>query len=937
MTTRRHAATPAGHAATRAGADRRRRPLAVTALVALGLAAVVAFVPGIQPGASAATSGGSDCPTGGTAGCQGTVTSLASTGSEVQVHGRGQFAGLTVTVNQTKELVNQEISVSWTGGTPTFSDPSGDFTTTFGGDYLQIFECWGNGQTVNPPDAGSGPEPTQCEFGGESNNPSSAYPINGDDGVEYSRVLAKATWDTYSGLDGSTIPGTKLTTYADASSGTVIEPFQAVDGTVVDQQADYNSATNPYGPEPFWLNPYFSFTTSNEVDFARTYANGTGLAPFQVDTGLEAPGLGCGQDIEPTAHGDVIPQCWLVVVPRSTPAVENPSNLSGVTSVVTSPLTPEAWANRIAIPLQFNPIGTDCNINADSQEIVGGELAAAASASWQPTLCGTGSHTSYSYVQTNDDQARSNISDPTYGSAGMSVFSYPIDPSQLTAGDTVDYAPLTLSGVVIAFNIERVPIVDSDGQLNASEVALSGQRVLHLYLTPRLVAKLLTESYQAQLVDVTNDDSGAYSWVQKNPTSLFTDPDFLQYNPEFNLLSTQEKVDAGTLLVEESSSDAATALWKWVLADKAAREWLSGVPDQWGMQVNPYYSSNTDLNPSGVAFGSPTPETYPKSDPYCENTKETVNSGATARPLCVLDWSPYVNTMRSGAQDAAAANDQAKTTLNPAGTSDTAWAANGPQVTGNDFILTVTDSASAARYGLQTASLAQDNQDADPTFVQPTTTSLLAGEQAMSASAVPGVLQPDPTTDATGAYPLTMLTYGAVAPEGLSATSRAEYAAFIDYAVGAGQVSGDGPGQLPAGYVPLPAALKSQATAAAAAILNPPAKATTPTTTTPTTTPPVAPATVSEPFVAQGTPSTPSSSTPSTPTTTPASVPSHLGPSALATVRTVGIPIGVLRWALPILVLIGLVAALGALSIGRTGKSAAAAAAPTTDAPGGLA
>jgi hypothetical protein len=178
----------------------------------------------------------------------------------------------------------------------------------------------------------------------------------------------------------------------------------------------------------------------------------------------------------------------------------------------------------------------------------------------------------------------------------------------------------------------------------------------------------------------------------------------------------------------------------------------------------------------------------------------------------------------------------------------------------------------------------------------------------MSASAVPGVLQPDPTTDATGAYPLTMLTYGAVAPEGLSATSRAEYAAFIDYAVGAGQVSGDGPGQLPAGYVPLPAALKSQATAAAAAILNPPAKAT-----------------------------TPSSSTPSTPTTTPASVPSHLGPSALATVRTVGIPIGVLRWALPILVLIGLVAALGALSIGRTGKSAAAAAAPTTDAPGGLA
>jgi hypothetical protein len=47
----------------------------------------------------------------------------------------------------------------------------------------------------------------------------------------------------------------------------------------------------------------------------------------------------------------------------------------------------------------------------------------------------------------------------------------------------------------------------------------------------------------------------------------------------------------------------------------------------------------------------------------------------------------------------------------------------------------------------------------------------------------------------------------------------------------------------------------------------------------------------------------------------------------------------VLRWALPILVLIGLVAAVGALVIGRTGKgaaAAAAAAAATTEVPGGL-
>ena len=46
--------------------------------------------------------------------------------------------------------------------------------------------------------------------------------------------------------------------------------------------------------------------------------------------------------------------------------------------VMTSPLTPQAWANRIAIPLEFNPVGISCSINANAQQIIGGELAAPA-------------------------------------------------------------------------------------------------------------------------------------------------------------------------------------------------------------------------------------------------------------------------------------------------------------------------------------------------------------------------------------------------------------------------------------------------------------------------------------------------------------------------------------------------------------------------------
>ena len=49
--------------------------------------------------------------------------------------GTGAFANLKLTVGQTKNLVNQAVTVSWTGGAPTL--PAGGF----GVDYLQIILC----------------------------------------------------------------------------------------------------------------------------------------------------------------------------------------------------------------------------------------------------------------------------------------------------------------------------------------------------------------------------------------------------------------------------------------------------------------------------------------------------------------------------------------------------------------------------------------------------------------------------------------------------------------------------------------------------------------------------------------------------------------------------------------------------------------------------
>ena len=54
-----------------------------------------------------------------------------------------------------------------------------------------------------------------------------------------------------------------------------------------------------------------------------------------------------------------------------------------------------------------------------------------------------------------------------------------------------------------------------------------------------------------------------------------------------------------------------------------------------------------------------------------------------------------------------------------------------------------------------------------------------------------------------------MLTYAATTPKTLNTSSRKNYSAFLRYAAGPGQVIGDQPGQLPNGYVPLPASLES--------------------------------------------------------------------------------------------------------------------------------
>ena len=729
------------------------------------------------------------------AGSQGTDTSLPATDSQVTVRGRDAFANLAITVNQTASLTNQAVSITWTGGTPTIAGPG-----RFGSHYLQIFQCWGDDDGSVP--SNPGPPPEQCEQGAVAGTPGglpgSLYPGT----FAMSRIVSRSDWANFDRTVG----------YLDAPTTNVWLPFRAVDGTVVNTQADvrFNPAI---GGGHYWLNPYFNIITTNEIVGAVTGPGGRGAELFQVLTGSESSGLGCGQKTQPTGGGGKkIPKCWIVGVPRGTPTSENVGTPFDVnadqTGVNTSPLSREAWKHRVAIPIDFNPVDSPCTLGADERRISGSELAHPAVASWQPALCGSADLAPYSYAPVSDNTARQQLESGQPGSPGMVVVSQPLSPDSVDPANPVVYAPISASGIVIGFNIERYPRDDAPPPVQQ----LSGVRVADLNLTPRLVAKLLTQSYR-QAVDIGGHAPG-YPWLAANPSQMNVDPDFLQFNPEFQLLGIQDGRTFSGLQLPAGSSDAAHQVWQWILADPEARAWLNGQPDPWGMKVNTVYATDAAANSTGVAFGYPPPSSFPKADPYCYHAPaQGPGNSIVPTPLCGTDWMPYHQNFADAAQVTRVAADRAKIEPNPiALSSSDAWTREPSQFLGRRAMLALTDSPSAAKFGLQSARLSRAGDNgADRTFIAPDNGGLTAGVAAMAPGDVPSVLEPSPTTSAPGAYPLTALAYAAIAPLALDQQARDQYAAFIDYATGPGQVPGLKLGQLPKGYAPLSDILKLQA------------------------------------------------------------------------------------------------------------------------------
>ncbi|WP_327697150.1 hypothetical protein [Streptomyces sp. NBC_00459] len=696
------------------------------------------------------------------------ATADTGSGSAVTVSGRGEFKDMKFTVSQTEHLTSQAVTVSWTGGTPTTLAG-----TLFNTDFVQIMQCWGDDDGTVP--ANPGPSRTQCQYGASPTTDRGSWPGNEYDDTR--KVFYSAAPTNY-GQDDRYGAGNV--------SGLGEVPFKAVDGTLITSGTQNNAL--------------FNRNTTNEVDFARTGADGTGREYVEVQTANEAPHLGCGTPVR--QNGTVKPRsCWLVIVPQGHLDLDGKPYADTSQVNAGSPVSATNWKNRVAVKLDFNTVGANCALGSDERATGGSELAADAMSSWQTALCPSGKVYGYTELGEPDTRARL-IADGTSGLA-FTTRALGTDPGTTAPADPTVYAPTTLSGTVIGFTVERRP------KAGASEAIrkLAGTKVESLDLTPRLVAKLLTESYRNSPWGAVVGSTAAkgYGWAKNNPAGLASDPEFIALNPEFAELSVPETPATDTdLLTALGHSDSARAVWQWIVSDKEARNFLAGVSDDWGMKVNPYFSTNTDVNPTGFAFDPAAIDTYPKSDPWCTIPPGT---GATAEQ-CMIDFHPYVSDMHAGALHTRRADSLWKATWDPLA-SPPSYKTPGPQTVGSRFVITVTDVASAARYGLQTARL----RNAAGRFTAPTPASLIAAAASASGAKAPEIVPAKAT--AKGAYPLAQLVYAAVRPAKLDAAARKDYATLLTYAAGKGQMSGADPGRLPGGYAPLPKALRDRTVKAA--------------------------------------------------------------------------------------------------------------------------
>lgn len=809
------------------------------------------------------------------------------------------FKNLSVTVSQTKDVTHQGITVSWKGGQPTIGGISGPQ-----GNFLQLMECYG--------DSSSGPSPQDCEYGIGALPPNSV-PALVDQRIGYlcaPGAVPSVTnppsaaggtgplvgCDPQEPLAGASPPDVAPCPSVACNPGFFTIPFVPVG----------NPGSPVYAQDATALRQYFGELNTNEVPVAVTSPAGTGQLQFETLTGTQSPGLGCG---EKESNGQ--PRgCWLVIVPRGQYEPNGYKILPNITDIQSSPLSASNWAMRIQVHLSYAPEETFCPPGTQERQTVGTQVVSRAVRSWQLALNHAANCAKvYGYTAGLETTSTQQLSTPG-SQVGLAFTTIPIGSEAARDGGhppsglpPILYAPVAVSAVGFGFNI-------NDG---------SGYVSTPVKLTPELLAKAVTQVYRYDLPDhyLTDPRYPGPAWSQSNPANMSTDRQFATLNPGITGLSSG--VSLAPLLTEDHSAPN-QQIWQWIQADQATDAWLdAGTKDA----AN---SVTADPDYEKLGLGKPPAiDSFPRAYRGVLDLKDPNGNGSPPdAKRRSLDLLPYTDNYDSAASSVLSANNPATSAWNSLAIapdlSQGWWAKVGLEPIGQIFIWGISDTPDLAAYGLIDARLCND---AGTACVAPSTASVTTALNSATKDSA-GLLEVNPAKPGNGGYPLVQVTYAAV-PTNQSAAALNDYAGLIAYAAGQGQTPGVAPGDLPPGYLPLPASLRAQAQGVVArlrAIASPTPPPTQSHSPTPSTSgsPPASPGSATPPSTAPQPSSSQPGASPSQPNPTPGASASTPGlaispPSAqLANTATPGQGVGGIRWVLLAVVLAGAVsAALGAV------------------------
>jgi hypothetical protein len=507
---------------------------------------------------------------------------------------------------------------------------------------------------------------------------------------------------------------------------------------------------------------------------AFTSQSGTGEVQFEVRTETENESLGCSADVP----------CSIVVIPimgiscgdsdtecrkENAFATGSTNSLNETVNAAVSPYywwSESNWRNRFSVPLTFALPPDACDVLDDRAPVAmyGSELLNQASLQWAPAYCLREDRFKFQHNRFAEPLSLRLLGT---GDAVAAFVSEPAESTTLLLG----YAPVAVSGFGVAY---------------VSDLAENAGELTQMRLTPRLLAKLLTQSYPA-----TGLGRGREG-LEDNPLVLSRDPEFLALNPT---VKQNDLEVMATVLSLSETSDVMSAVTQYIAADAEAMAFIGGEPDPWGMVVNPAYKDIALPRAEWPMLDGYIPEIPSSGDaclranpaPYFQKVASPVNSLRKVA-VATLDAWPNVSTVCTGAGTAAVPFKLGRVAR---------------QDFGNRNMLGLVSLGDAERFGLRTAELRTSGTGADATFVAASEASMAAAVETASQAAVGAPFTIDRGALPAMAYPGTMIVHATARLTDLPTADAGYVAEFIRIASTEGQTPGSANGELPAGYLPI--------------------------------------------------------------------------------------------------------------------------------------